>query len=113
MLNLSIVVFALAAIGGLVLATFHFRDKNRPWPLAILHGLLGATGLILLAIPVLKGSAPALGRAALGLFVAAALGGFLLFAMHLQKKKLPSLVVIIHALAAVAAFTLLLVSVYS
>ena len=45
---------------------------------------------------------------ALGLFVVAALGGFFLVSYHLRGQRLPSPVVVIHALVAVAAFLLLL-----
>jgi hypothetical protein len=50
---------------------------------------------------------------ALGIFVVAALGGFLLFALDLKKKQMPSAVVVIHALVAVTAFVLLLVAVFA
>lgn len=111
MLNLSILVFALAAAGGLILAILHFRGKNRPWPLAILHLLGGAAGLALLALPVLQGSAPSQAKLALGLFLIAALGGFLLFAFRLQNKALPSKVVVIHAVVAVIAVVTLVLAV--
>jgi hypothetical protein len=107
MLNIAILLFALSAAGGLLLATLHFRGKNRPWPLAILHGLLAASGLVILLVAVAGGGAPEQAKLASILFVAAALGGFLLFAYHLQKKRLPSLVVVIHAGVAVAAFVIL------
>ena len=42
----------------------------------------------------------------------AALGGFLLFAFHLQNKRLPSPVVLIHGAVAVAAFVLLVSGVF-
>jgi hypothetical protein len=113
MLRIAVFVFAIAALGGLVLAVRHFKGQDRPWPLAILHGLLGAAGLILLLLPVLTGGVPALAKTALALFVAAALGGFLLFAFHIQKKRLPSLVVIIHAGVAVIAFILLATAVFT
>ncbi|MBW8889812.1 MAG: hypothetical protein JF616_18795 [Fibrobacteres bacterium] len=113
MLRIAVFVFAVAALGGLVLAVRHFKGQDRPWPLAILHGLLGAAGLILLLLPVLTGGVPALAKTALALFVAAALGGFTLFAFHLQKKPLPSLVVIIHAGVAVIAFILLATAVFT
>jgi hypothetical protein len=106
MLNLALLLFAVAAVGGLILATLHFRGKDRPWPLAILHGLLAASGLVVLFLAVRNGG-PGHSQLALGLFVVAALGGFLLFAYHLQKKRLPSLVVVIHAGVAVAAFAIL------
>lgn len=112
MLNIALLIFALAAAGGLFLATLHFRGKDRPWPVAILHGLLAATALVILWIGVAVGKAPGHAKLALILFIVAALGGFLLFAFHLQKKRLPSLVVVVHALVAVAAFLILGASLY-
>jgi hypothetical protein len=114
MLKLAVVLFALAAVGGLTLATLHFRGKNRPWPLAILHGLLAATSLVLLLLPLYMGSVQASAglKWAAGLFVVAALGGFVLFAHHLQNKRLPSAVVVIHGGVAVVAFLLLLSAVF-
>jgi hypothetical protein len=112
MLRIAVLVFAVAALGGLVLAIRHFKGQNRPWPLAILHGLLGAAGLILLLVPVITGGVPALAKTALALFVVAALGGFLLFAFHIQNKRLPSPVVVIHAGVAVVAFVLLVAAVF-
>lgn len=113
MLKLSLLVFALSALGGLVLAIRHFGGKERPWALSLLHGGLGAAGLVLLLVPVLDGTAPSLGRFAFGLFAAAALGGFILFGFHLQGRKLPSPVVLIHGGAAVAAFVILLLGVFA
>jgi hypothetical protein len=107
MLNLAVVIFAIAAVGGLILAIQHFRGGRRPWPLAILHGLGGAAGLVLLALAVLKADAPPQAKVALGLFVMAALGGFFLFAKRLQGQGLPSPVVIIHAGVAVIGFLVL------
>ena len=94
-------------------AIMHFRGKDRPFPLAILHGLLAASGLVLLLLAVTGGAAPENAKLALILFVVAALGGFLRFAYHLQKKRLPSAVVVIHGGVAVAAFLILLAAVDS
>lgn len=113
MLRIAVFVFAVAALGGLVLAVRHFKGQNRPWPLAILHGLLGAAGLILVIVPTVSGGIPALAKIALALFLAAALGGFSLFAFHLQNKRLPSPVVVIHAGVAVIAFVLLAAAVFT
>lgn len=112
MLRIAVLVFAVAALGGLVLAIRHFKGQNRPWPLAILHGLLGAAGLVLVLVPVLAGGVAALAKIALALFLAAALGGFLLFAFHLRNQRLPSAVVVIHAGVAVIAFILLAAGVF-
>lgn len=114
MLNLVVVLFALAALAGLTLAVRHFQGRTRPWTLAILHGLLAASALILLLIPLFAGSvqaSPALKWAA-GLFVVAAGGGFVLVANHLRNRALPSAVVLVHAVVAVAAFLTLLSALY-
>lgn len=111
MLNIAILVFAVTAVGGLILASLHFRGKHRPLPLAVIHLLGGATGLVLLLLPVLKGEGPAQAKLALGLFLVAALGGFLLLSFRLRNKSLPSPVVLIHAGVAVLAFVILVLAV--
>lgn len=112
MLPIAVGLFAVAAVGGLTLAVLHFRKKTLPLGLALLHGVLGASGLVVLLLAVMKGGAPAKASYALVLFAVAALGGFYLFSFHLRKKLLPSPVVIIHALVAVTAFGLLLVAAF-
>jgi hypothetical protein len=110
-MTLPIVLFAAAALAGLTLAILRFREKPLPLPLALVHGAIAAAGLVSLALVAVPHGAPGSARVALGLFVVAALGGFLLFSMHLRKRELPIGVVVVHALVAVAAFVLLLVSV--
>ena len=104
MLTYAILVFAIAAVGGLVLAASVLRGKLAPWALSVVHALLGATGLILLVLVVLGGSASARATAALGLLVVAALGGFYLASIHLRKQVAPKAVVFIHAGVAVVGF---------
>jgi hypothetical protein len=108
MLTVALIVFAVAAIGGLVLALHVLRGKFAPWPLSLLHAGLGATGLILLLLAVLRGFAGSLGAWALGLFVVAALGGFYLASLHRRQVPAPKGVVVLHALLAVSGFGLLL-----
>lgn len=112
MLIVAAVLFAIAAVGGLTMAYIHFkRDRNPPGALAALHGILAATALLILIWSVVQlGASTSVGWA-LGLFVVAALGGFFLVSFHLRKKRLPSPVVVIHALVAVVAFLLLLVGI--
>lgn len=107
--SIAVVLFAIAALGGLVLALQHFRKANLALPLAVVHGLVAASGLVLLLLAVLGGTASGTAPIALVLFVVAALGGFFLFSHHLRSKPLPTPVVVIHALVAVVAFLLLLV----
>ncbi|MCE5232111.1 MAG: hypothetical protein ABFC67_01365 [Mizugakiibacter sp.] len=104
MLNYAILIFAVAALGGLFLAAHVLRDKLAPWAVSILHALLGAAGLVTLILMVLQGAAPARLTAALGLLVIAALGGFFLASFHLRGKVAPKTVVIVHAGVAVVGF---------
>ena len=109
MLELAIVVFALAALGGLVMAIGHFRGRTPPKPaLAALHGVAAAAGLLILLLAVINigtGGAPTV---ALVLFGLAALGGFVLLSFHLRGRPLPGGLVGAHGLLAVAAFLVLL-----
>lgn len=108
MLTYALLVFAIAAIGGLLLAASVLRGKLAPWALSIVHALLGATGLVMLVLVVLQGATPARVTAALGLLVVAALGGFYLASIHLRGKIAPKAVVFIHAGVAVTGFLTLL-----
>lgn len=104
-------VFAVTALGGAFLALRHFTGKSLPMPVALIHGLLGAVGLVLLVASFMNQTLPVQGSVALVLFLVAALGGFFLFFKHVSGKKLPSPVVIIHAVVAVVAFAILALAV--
>ena len=103
-----IVLFAVAALGGLVLVGLRLRDQNPPLGVALVHGAVAAAGLIALALPVVGGHAAGPPTTALILFVVAALGGFFLLSFHLRKRLIPLAVVAIHAVVAVTAFGVLL-----
>ena len=111
MLTYALIAFAVAALGGLVLAAHVLRGKFAPWALSLLHAVLGATGLVLLIRLLLQGLAAGPVLIGFGLLVLAALGGFFLAAYHLRKKLPPKPVVLIHASVAVIGFLLLLVQV--
>jgi hypothetical protein len=104
--TIALVLFAVAALIGLFLAVRHFRGQPLPLPVAFLHGVAAASGLVLVAAAFLEG-AQAL-RLALILLVVAALGGFFLLSFHLRGKPLPSPVVVLHALLAVSGVVALL-----
>lgn len=110
MLTYAIVVFAIGAIGGLYLASRVLADKFAPWPVSIVHALLGATGIILLLTIVMEAHAEGSSPAALGLllFILTALGGFFLASFHVQRKIPPKAFVIVHASLAVLGFLALL-----
>jgi hypothetical protein len=109
MLQWAVIVFAIGALGGVVLATSVLRGKLAPWALSVLHALLGATGLVLTAIVVfgLSGTVAPHAGIALVLLVIAALGGFFLASFHVRNRPGPKAVVLIHAGVAVIGFVLL------
>lgn len=102
-------VFGVAALGGLVMAALVLLGRTPPWKLSVLHALLGATGLVLLFIVLrsLEDLPFAPLATALGLFVAAAFGGLFLASFHLRRKRHPRIGLLVHASAAVAAFSIL------
>ena len=109
MLKLAVLIFAIGAVGGLVMATRVLRNQLAPWALSLLHAALGATGLVLTAIVVLGKSeaVSSIVPIALLILVVAALGGFFLASFH-ARRQLPSRgVVFTHAGLAVVGFLLL------
>ena len=109
MLTIAAVLFAIGALGGIVLAAHVLRGKFAPWALSLLHAALGAAGIVLVLITVVQGARGNVALA-LGLFVVAALGGFFLASFHYRKQLPPKAVVIVHAVLAVAGFGTLLVA---
>jgi hypothetical protein len=110
MLKVATTLFAISAGGGLVMAYIRLaRSTNPPAWLAMLHGLLAASGLTLLAFAWWFFPLPLLATCALALFVVAALGGL---ALNLRYqwlgRPLPIGLMIGHALLAVTGFVLLL-----
>jgi hypothetical protein len=107
MLTISVILFGIAALGGLALAL----GNKRPMILSIIHGLVAASALVLLIIAVLQGGVGTMPKLALALFVIAALGGFTLFAFHLRGRQWPRGLVYIHGLLAVIAEILLIIAI--
>lgn len=113
MLVASIVFFAIAAVGGVVLATMRLKNQPLPPCLAMTHGGLAAIGLILLIIAMaFCAKCSALLTTALVLFICAAIGGgYMAAAFSMRKKTLPIPLMLAHGSLAVVAFILLLVRV--
>jgi hypothetical protein len=109
MLQWAVGLFAVGALGGVVLASSVLRGRLAPWALSLLHAALGASGLVLTALVLLGQDEippPNTGLALLVLTIAA-LGGFFLASYHLRKVPAPRAVVLIHAGVAVIGFVLL------
>ena len=92
----------LGACFGIFLALRHFTHKAMPMGVAILHGLFGATGLVMLLLTVM--AEPEFSNTAIALCVllGAALLGFVNFSFHLRKRQHRSALIVLHALVAVS-----------
>jgi len=108
MLPYALIVFAIGALGGLVMAARVLRGQFAPWALSLLHAGLGATGLVLLIVLLMQGNTPQRVLVGFGLLVLAALGGFFLASFHLRRSLPPKAIVLAHAGVAVAGFLTLL-----
>ncbi|HEY6451640.1 MAG TPA: hypothetical protein VIX87_03490 [Steroidobacteraceae bacterium] len=114
MLRTAAILFAIAAVGGIVLASVRFLQKRNPpsW-LALLHGLLAAAGLTLLLYATFAAGLPGMANTGLVLLALAALGGLILNQNYQWKAVLlPAGLVVGHALLAVVGFVLILVAAF-
>ncbi|MGO8972231.1 MAG: hypothetical protein ACLPTZ_28650 [Beijerinckiaceae bacterium] len=108
MLGYALVVFAIGALGGLMLATYVLRGRLAPWLLSLLHAGLGAVGLLLVIYAALTTGISQAALAALVILAVAALGGFYLASIHLRGKVAEKSIVFIHAGVAIIGFLTLL-----
>ncbi len=114
MFQVSLALFAVAAVAGLTMAIMHFRGVSPPRTvIAALHGLFAAAGLVALLLTLIEAGFGGRPGIAFGLLAAAALGGFALLSSHVQGKRLPSGLVVGHGLLAVAGFVTLLLAQYA
>ena len=108
MLTYAVIVFAVAALGGLVLASYVLQGRLAPWALSLLHAGLGAIGPLLVIYAAITTGISHAAMIALVILVVAALGGFYLASIHLRNQVAPRSVVFIHAGVAVIGFLTLL-----
>lgn len=112
MLFVACVLFGIAAAGGIVMALIRLGSHNNPphW-IAMLHGFLAAAGVTLLAYVTIFAHVPDMVQFGLLAFVLAAAGGvWMNLARHHQNRLIPSTIMIVHALVAVAGLALLLLA---
>lgn len=109
----AVVLFAIAALGGIVMALMRLGGRELPpMGLAVVHGLFAAAGLVTLIITLIGHGYTIATIIALVGFIGAALGGFYLFSLHMKKQALPIPSVIVHGGFAVISFVILVVGVY-
>lgn len=111
MLTYAVIVFAIAALGGLYLAAHVLRDRFAPWAVSLLHAGLGALGLVLVIVALVQGGVSQTVLTGFVILVVAALGGFFLASFHLRRKLPPKAVVLVHAGVAVVGFVTVLTQV--
>jgi hypothetical protein len=111
MIRTAIVLLAITALGGLLMAGIRFSGKPRPPnSIAMLHGLLAASGLTLLIDAGSVHGLPATALLGIALLLGAALGGLVLnLAYHTKELPLPVWLVLTHAAVAVVGFVVLVV----
>jgi hypothetical protein len=114
MMTTAVVLFALAAVGGLTMAVIRFRGADRPSSaIAMAHGLLAAAGLTLLLYAAVTTGVPAIAAIALVIFIIVAVVGVALNLWYHDKlRPLPKTTIVVHGIAAVVAFLLLLLALY-
>jgi len=101
MLYVSIILFLYAALSGLIMVVGIFRGAT-PWvPLALVHGVLAATALVLALLVAIATDLAAI-KYGVAVLVLTALGGFILLSFHLRGKPHPWVVVVLHVVPAVA-----------
>ena len=103
----AVVLFLIAAVGGLYMAARLFGGAVPPMAVALAHGALAATGLVLVIMAAMAPEAVPMVKYGAGALFVAALGGFFLLSFHLRKVAHPKAVVVVHALVAVTGVALL------
>ena len=105
---LAVILLGATALGGLVTLSLRFRGGNPPLAIAAVHGLVGASGLIALAVHVFSSGAGGLPLIALLMLVAAALLGFYVVSFHLRGRLIPLGFALFHAFLAILGYSTLL-----
>ena len=108
MLYLTIGLFAIAAVMGIIILKNWLTSANTSRTVVYAHGIFAAIALVLLLVHTLRDPATGL-KTSLILFVVAALGGFYMFFRDLKGKYSPVWLAVTHGLLAVAGFIFLLV----
>ncbi len=112
MLQTAVVLLAITAAGGLLMAAIRFKGRPHPpsW-LAMLHGLLAGAGLTLVLYPALTVGIPAGAWIGVVLLIAAAGGGLILnLSYHWKQLELPIWLILAHAAIAVIGFVFLAIA---
>jgi len=117
MLTAALVILGIAVLLGSALAVVHLRTDGAvapTWKLAALHGVVAVVGLGCLALGLrgpprgLEQGTASFGMIAVALIAAAATLGAGLVATRLRQRRLPGLMIGVHATLAVSGFVILM-----
>ncbi len=115
MLRTAVVLLAITALGGLLMAGMRFSGRPHPPTLiTMVHGLLAASGLTLVLYVALTAGLPGGGWIGLVLLLAAVLGGLVLnLRYHWERRELPIPLILGHAAAAAIGLVVLALAVWN
>ena len=102
----AIAIFGMTAIFGMYLLTLVLRSKSTPKGVTIIHGAMAVIALVLLLIYCI-GHSPG-PWVSITVFGIAASGGFIMNYRDLTGKSVPKWLGIVHGVAALAGFALLI-----
>ena len=106
----AVVLFLVAATGGAYMALRIFGNRMPPVFVAVVHGAVAATALVMAILAAMAPGAAQPVRIGSGILFVAALGGFFLLSFHVRNVPHPKGVVVLHALLAVAGVACLAVT---
>lgn len=103
----ALMFFLLGAAIGVAMLVNHFRQRKIPFPLAATHGVFILLGFLFLIAGLLQ-NVNGLLLTAFAFFLVVAIGGLMMFFGHYRKKeRLPSGLVVGHAMGAILAIVAL------
>lgn len=113
MLRAAVLLLAVTAAGGALMAMIRFGGADRPpSALTMLHGVLAAGALALILYAAVAFGIPALAVAGTAILLVAALVGTVINLMfHSKMLPLPKPAVLAHGAGALAGFGLLLAAI--
>ncbi|NNU42974.1 hypothetical protein [Ramlibacter montanisoli] len=115
MLRTAVILLAVTALGGLLMAGMRFSGRPHPPTLiTMVHGLLAASGLTLVLYVAFTAGLPGSGWIGLVLLLAAVLGGLVLnLRYHWERLELPIPLILGHAAAAAIGLVVLALAVWT
>lgn len=108
MLWIALVLIALSGVVGVLIILRRWEEKEVPLSLTLGHGVPAVAGILLAYVPVSRSALSQLADVGLVLLAATAVGGLALLIRQIWKGRFSLPLALIHALAGVAGFLLLL-----